>query len=351
MAAVTIKKYARAICALGLMACSAPLMADEDNCNLTFTSAQIDQDLFVPIPSLNEDRDYTMGLFVRFNSCRKGSSWFSGHEVQHFLLDALSITDGNTRFKYSTAFESLTFTPDDLPAEAPVFEDRPYASILQITNNLVAYKNADRAATEVSLSLGVLGLPVSEWVQEGLHQGFRGVFGTEEPFDPEGWDNQISNGGAPTAKLTLTRYFRQSTRADWLDIVYSAGADVGYQTGVNIGFSARFGRLNKAKPVWQTGRDGGYLNERLPGNELYAIVTNRVNFVGYNALLQGQFRSNPHELSASQVDRFVIENSIGIGWQRPKGNWLFVCTRRSAEFDLPERRSHFFCGLNFARTL
>ncbi|UTW56490.1 lipid A-modifier LpxR family protein [Kordiimonas sp. SCSIO 12610] len=324
----------------------------EENCSFKFTSAQVDQDLFLePFPGVNEDRDYTMGLFVRFNSCRKGSSWFSGHEVQHLVLDALSIGDGETQFRYSTAFESLTFTPDDLTAEDPIFEDRPYSSILQVTNNLVAFKNPERSATEVSLSLGFLGLPVSDWVQSGLHQVFRTAFGSEEPFDPEGWDNQISDGGEPTAKLSLTWFHRQNVSADWVDIIYSAGANLGYQTGANVGLSARFGRVNKAKPVWQTDRAGGYLTKKSLEDEFYAIVTNKINFVGYNALLQGQFRSNPHDLSSSQIQRFVFENSIGIGWQNDKSDWLFSCTRRTSEFDLPERRTHFFCGLNFARSL
>jgi hypothetical protein len=351
MTRATIKKYFLSAYALWYICLSIPLTAD-DNCSFKFTGAQIDQDLFLePIPGANEDRDYTMGLFVRFNSCRKGSSWFSGHEAQHLLLDALSISDAQTQFKYNTVFESLTFTPDNLAAEDPVFEDRPYSSILQVTNNLVAFKNSARSATEASLSLGFLGLPVSEWAQLGIHQALRGITGGEEPVDPEGWDNQISNGGEPTAKLTLTWFYRQNLHANWVDIVYSTGANIGYQTGVNLGVSARFGLLNKAKPVWQTDHAGGYLTKRSPERELYAIFTNRVNFVGYNALLQGQFRSNPHELSTSEIERFVFENSLGIGWQNNKSDWLFSCTRRTSEFDLDERRSHFFCGLNFTRSL
>jgi hypothetical protein len=126
---------------------------------------------------------------------------------------------------------------------------------------------------------------------------------------------------------------------------------VGYQTGANLGLSARFGLLNKKKPVWQTDRAGGYLTKRSPERELYAIFTNKVNFVGYNALLQGQFKSNPHDLSASQIERFVFENSVGIGWKNEKSDWLFSCTRRTSEFDLTERRNHFFCGLNFTRSV
>lgn len=351
MPTVSGPKYCRYISVLCFMAFSTPLIADDD-CAFKLAGAQIDQDLFLePIPGVNEDRDYTMGLSIRFNSCRKGSSWFSGHEVQHLLLDVLSIGDAQTQFQYSTAFESFTYTPDDLPAEGPVFEDKPYSSILQVTNNLVAFKNAGRSATEVSLSLGFLGLPVSEWTQVALHQTLRSITGSEEPFNPEGWNNQISNGGEPTAKLRLTWFYRQDLRAEWLDLVYSTGLDIGYQTGANVGVTARFGLLNKQKPVWQTGRSDGGLTQSSHNQEFYGILSNRVNFVGYNALLQGQFKSNPHELSASEIERFVFENSIGIGWQNERSDWLFSCTRRSSDFDLAERRPHFFCSLNFARSL
>lgn len=351
MATSPPSRYRAYMVAFWLMVFSTPLVAD-DGCGLTFTGAQLDQDLFLdPIPGANEDRDYTMGLFIRFNSCRTASNWFSGHEAQHLLLDALSIGDAQTKFRYSTAFESFNYTPDDLSAEDPLFEDRPYSSILQVTNSVVAFKNAERSATEVSLSLGFLGLPVSEWTQAGFHYAVRTVFRSEEPFDPQGWDNQISNGGEPTAKLAVNWFHRQNVRANWLDIIYSTGANIGYQTGANVGFSARFGLLNKQKPVWQSGRASGTQINKSPERELYGILTNRVNFVGYNALLQGQFKSNVHDLSASEVERFVFENSIGVGWKNERNDWLFSCTRRSAEFNLPERRAHFFCGLNFARLL
>lgn len=330
---------------------SGPLLAD-DECGLTLTSAQLDQDLFLePFPGVNEDRDYTMGLFFRFSSCRNAANWFSGHEIQHFLLGLLPIGNAETQHAYSTAFESLTYTPEDLPAVDPVFEDKPYSSILQVTNSLMAFENEVRSATEVSLSIGFLGLPISEWTQTALHQLLRSTTGSEEPFDPNGWNNQISNGGEPTAKLALTWYYRQDVRANWLDLVYSAGATAGYQTGAHVGATARFGLLNKQKPVWQTGVASGYATKKGPGRELYGILSNRINFVGYNALLQGQFKSNPHELSPSEIERFVFENTLGIGWQNERNDWLFSCTRRSSDFDLAERRSHFYCSLGFTRLL
>lgn len=351
MATGTAPRWCRCIPVLCCLVFSTPLMADDD-CALKLAGVQIDQDLFLePFPGVNEDRDYTMGLFFRFNSCRKASSWFSGHEVQHALLNMVSIGDTQTQYQYSTAFESLTYTPDDLTAEEPVFGDKPYSSILQVTNNVVAFKNEARSATEVSLSIGFLGLPISEWTQRLLHQAVRSAADSEEPFDPEGWNNQISNGGEPTAKLALTWFYRQDIRADWLDLVYSTGATIGYQTGVNVGVTARFGLLNKEKPVWQTGLSGGYLTKQTRRQELYGIISNRLNFVGYNALLQGQFKSNPHELSSSEIERFVFENTLGIGWQSERSDWLFSCTRRSSDFNLAERRPHFFCSLNFARAL
>lgn len=351
MATRLVPEWGRSIIALSLLAVSIPVMAD-DECGMSLVSAQIDQDLFLePFPSVNEDRDYTMGLFFTFASCRNSSSWFSGHEVQHFLMDMLPVGGSQTQYLYSTAFESVTFTPDDLTATAPVFEDKPYSSVLQVTNSLVAFKNKARSATEVSLSIGFLGLPISEWTQTALHQIVRSAAASEEPFDPKGWNNQISNGGEPTAKIGLRWFYRQDMQPDWLDLVYSAGASVGYQTGANVGVTARFGLLNKQKPVWQTGTTGAYLTRRGTGREIYGVFSNRLNFVGYDALLQGQFKNNPHELSASEIERFVLESTVGIGWQNERSDWLFSCTRRSSDFDLAERRAHFFCSLGFTRSL
>ena len=89
----------------------------------------------------------------------------------------------------------MAFTPSDVLDPRPIQNDRPYASLLFTSNGRVQV-SGDRSAWTSSLSVGLLGLPLSGELHKGVHK----VTGSDPP---RGYDHQISAGGEPTARCRL----------------------------------------------------------------------------------------------------------------------------------------------------
>ena len=337
------------------------------------TSVHLDQDLFAPH---NEDRNYTMGL--RF-------AW-AGEDAQHQMFNTfgmLNRLDGMTgldhgadeqRTGYAVAFGNSAFTPDELRAREPIFDDRPYASLLYAASSTVVVDNGNSGSARGSkLVVGVLGLSISEWVQTKIHVANRSISGGQTPYDPKGWHNQISDGGELTAMYQRSWMRRLPASSQWLDGAASCDISVGYYTAASCSVVGRWGRLEKTDAFWTMLEDVNpqadanslfSLDHREDGallaidhhaprlREWYVLVGVRSRFIGYNELLQGGFRRSAHTLDGGDIERIVHEVSLGVNLTF--GNyrrWMFTCTRRSSEHRLAQHRSHEWCGINYFRPL
>src|SRR5690606_3010381 len=116
------------------------------------------------------------------------------------LSRALDWVDRKTSFRparpgdeSARSFEAglLLFTPQDLTAEEPLYDDRPYANLAYVSSSHLTHDRSSRVAYQSSLTVGALGMP---WV-EPLHRAVHGAFGSQEP---NGYAHQISDGGEPT---------------------------------------------------------------------------------------------------------------------------------------------------------
>ena len=353
------------LCVLVLLIAGQPpsLFANDPHCEdsgCTF-AVHLDQDLFLPVPSLNEDRNYTMGLMVSHTG--KGPQKYAklGFTVLDMMNYVLRLTPAGVEGKYySSSFALSAYTPDELESRDPIFDDRPYSSLITISGTEIYSLNTANRAIETTLTLGVLGLPLVEWGQRGLHYLFRQTTGEEEPFDPRGWDNQVSDGGEPTALYKVAFHDRFALpRYPNLDITWSVDASVGYYTAASAGFVVRYGMLDKSYPVWAVNHGANAqgnsnrmpMQGRKPTKQYYALFGNRFNLSAYNALLECQFRDSAHCLTDSQTRDFIMETSLGVGMTFGADNkydFLWTCNRRSSEHRLATRRSHLWCGVNLA---
>ena len=88
---------------------------------------------------------------------------------------------------------------------------------------------------------------------------------------------------------------------------------LGYQTNASFGFSGRLGQI--ASPFWTIPYDpinrGNFLPS-LGGEEWYLWAAYRARLVGYDALLQGQFRDSVLTYDASDIERLVHEGGAGL---------------------------------------
>lgn len=346
------------------MSLTVEVRASDENCQYGFASVHLDQDLFLEIFPLvdsfpkafveNEDRDYTMGLAVSAYTCPNSGLFLP----QQALSDVLFETDGRNK-SYITTLGYNAYTPDQLNTSDPIFDDRPYASILYLTNNFILSAEDNNSSVETSLTIGFLGLGIGKTVQTWIHQKNRENTGLETPYDPLGWHNQIADGGQPTAMLSIANYQRLTPKLlsqnRYVDVVVSGEAQLGYSTNLSAGLMGRFGWFRQNLPVENVIRQGGYQYSSIKENssygekwELYGFAGIRLHAVAYNALLQGQFGENVHTLSASQVKNFIYDYTIGAGLTYKKARLQLYCSTRSSEHYLTTQRSHSWCGTNFS---
>ena len=327
--------------------------AGEYGSELTNSGWQInaDNDLFT---GQSTDRDYTGGLALTL----------SGKRVQEYLLsiDAWrSGIDGLIMFPHlyqwsdymtfhSQQYGLTLFTPEDINSVAPVYDDRPYASLFFLSNTEFTVVPEKNTAYVSILSIGFLGLDLAEDVQRGLHS-------LTDSDVPGGWQYQVSSGGEPTVMLTygLQNKLYSSNRQQ-LKLEYET--NLGFITDVNAGFSWRWGRINS--PWWAFNPyQSKYMQQSMPvfssnraehRDEFYLWAGGRLNLRIYNALLQGQFRHSEVTVSSDNMEHLVAEYWFGVTREFAKKYYAsFFIRGHSNEFKGPSARSAAWGGLIFSR--
>ncbi len=306
----------------------------------------LDQDLY--IPGVNEDRDYTMGLAVEFFWQGKGlyvmdplvqriGEWFGLHQP----------TDTVER---SFMLGTVNYTPDDLSVRTPIFDDRPYTSLIYLSNKRV--RANPEVAAGVEFRVGVLGTGIARNVQSTFHRWWREAVDSNEPVEPRGWNHQISDGGELTGRVRMA-YSKRLLGGDagplnW-DLAGTSSLSVGYQTNATLGLTIRTGRLGSS--FWTVPFDpinrGAFLPSR-SNSEWYLWAGYRARLVGYDAMLQGQFRNSTVTVEHDEMERIVHEGAIGLTAAWKPIQVTFVVNAKTAEISPGgARRNHYWGGTYF----
>ncbi|HEC07349.1 MAG TPA: lipid A deacylase LpxR family protein [Thiolapillus brandeum] len=298
------------------------------------------------------DRDYTGGLAFTWSGARAQQNpvsldkWRAG-------IDRLTGFGNLYRSSEHVSFHSqqagmTLFTPDDIESRAPVYDDRPYASLFFLSNTEFTVQPEADIAWLSRLSVGFLGLGLAEDVQGVLHA----VTGSDTP---NGWQNQISAGGEPTFLLTCAMQNKLHASNTWqLKTEYEA--NLGFITDINAGFTWRWGRIRS--PWWSFNPyQSKYIQQSMPvfssrgrKNEFYLQAGARLNLRLYNALLQGQFRDSAVTIGSGDLRHLLAEYWLGATLEFGKAYYASVFLRGlSSEFRGPGSRNAAWVGLVFAR--
>lgn len=302
----------------------------------------------------NQDRNYTGGLGLQ-----AGGDWVNRAYLAKPLDGVDRLTgvgrkhDARTRRFTNFMFTGTAFTPDSLNTKDPVFDDRPYASLLALTTAHQSVDDNGKSIWTSQLSIGVLGLSLLGDVQASIHRGSRSRCRCDRPYHPQGWLNQISDGGEPTAlyKVAYEQLLWESAELGnrWFQASGGWELNGGYYTNVAGSLLGRIGLINSE--FWEFNHNPmNSVNQRVGesrGSPIEAFVfgASRPRLVAYNALLQGQFRESVHTLSGSDIRRALVEYETGIavsarfGENRFGLTWVYVAGR-TAEFKGPMERTH-----------
>ncbi len=308
MATATWVKNA-AIAALATTILLSPRAHAQDEVEYTGVRVQLDNDLFA---GGERDRDYTGGLAISISGTAARDGFLSLDPVLA-RIDALSGGEP-AQVHHARQIGLIAFTPKDIAVREPINDDRPYASLLFISNGRVRVDADQRHAWSSNLTVGVLGLSLSERLQSAIHD----VVGSDQP---RGYDHQISAGGEPTARYSLARHMLWiANPSGTIDVKTTVQGSVGYLTEASAGLSMRIGRFDS--PWWSFAPElTDYIAAPVPAvsnrgrPEHYVFAGVRVKARAYNAFLQGQFRHSDVRYSASELEPIVAEAWLGFVMQ------------------------------------
>jgi len=294
----------------------------------------IDQDLFVPFA--NEDRDYTMGVAFEF-FWAKDKGLYPFDNLVRETAELLGMKGTEDNIVYSFMLGTLAYTPDDLSDTQPIYDDRPYSSLIYLSNKRVRADNKNAIAAEVLL--GLIGTNFSRDMQSGFHSLYRDIAGTTEPVEPQGWAHQISNGGELTMRLRLSNSRLQFSEPGLWDLATTVGLSLGFQTNMSASIAFRLGHIKS--PFWSIPYDpvsrGNFLPAP-PKSEWYFWSAIRGHLVGYDVLLQGQFKDSDVEFSSDEIEHFVYDAAMGFTIGFEKSQLTFSANMKSADLKLTTRK-------------
>jgi hypothetical protein len=308
----------------------------------------------------DRDFDYTGGAAVTFAGRRARDWWFSLDPIIS-ALDPLvpSQSDPDLFRLHALQVGLIAFTPDDLNNHDPLPLDRPYASLLFVSNSRMFIRDPAAPVYETAFTLGVLGLDAAKAIQRGIHTGLN------QDRVPEGWNHQISDGGEPTLRFVWARQSLLASdfqsRDTEYEVKWRTEVSAGYLTEASVALSGRWGVLNT--PWWSfTPERADYISQPSPvvGNairdgvrELYLWGGLKVRARAYNAFLQGQFKDSTVEVDSSRVEWLIGEAWAGVTWQLSRQYRVgYVVRYQTREIkDGPASRDLLWAGLVFSRDL
>jgi hypothetical protein len=267
---------------------------------------QIDNDLFA---GGERDRDYTGGMAITLSGARARAGLLSLDPLLAKLDGLLTGKVGRNTY-HARQLGLMVFTPADTITHEVQQDDRPYASLLFISNGRVRVDADERSAWYSSFTFGVLGLPLTEQLHDTVHK----AVGSEAPG---GYDYQISRGGEPTARYALARQTLWiADPSGNLDVKTTIEGSVGFLTEASAAISMRVGRFDT--PWWSFAPElTDYIGAPVPVEarqqqpELYFFVGARIKARAYNAFLQGQFRDSEVTYSYGEIEPIIAEAWMG----------------------------------------
>ena len=202
------------------------------------------------------------------------------------------------KMKYGLALDHYAFTPVHIAEHGILYGDRPYAGCISINSFRIATDEKKRRQISTSLVLGLIG-PATQWkpVQTFLHK-----YLIAAP-QPQGWDHQIRNDLILNYKVNLEKNI---VGEDFFMLNGNAEAVAGTMNDkLSAGLSVMIGRMNDP-----------YKSATISDTKwrLYLFGYSFISAVGYDATLQGGMfnKKSPYTLSASEINRFTLQNQIGL---------------------------------------
>lgn len=274
-----------------LLSCSSVSLAQLTDNSSTFRKINhnsyfrfhYDNDFFT-----KSDEYYTQGITLEYVH----------PSIQRFVLSKLLWRPWKSTVQSGISLNLIAYTPTSILSDTILNKERPFDANISLKIFMIQADEAGRQQVSTALSIGILGpAALGNEIQTGIHRWLKNPL-------PHGWQFQIKNDIILNYQLN----YEKQLLADAGNFLLNAATETRLGTlndklAGGINFMA--GRFNKRfKPV-------NYADRK---TEYYFFAQTRLNFVGYDASLQGGVfnRNSPYTIAAKDITRVTFQADAGV---------------------------------------
>lgn len=256
-----------------------------------------------------QDRYYTNGLFINFRHA----------------TDQQKLSNSLEKVTYEISAGQKMYNPISGYSPKLATQDRPFAGYLYAGANVNLFYKKE-SILKFGLELGTVGPnALGEDAQKLLHKivGF---------YEIKGWEYQIKN--EPTINLTtqFTKLLGRS-QAYKSDLSLESYVNIGTTfSGAGIGILLRSGDINQLFNSAYTNSQvsNNSKTERLVNNEYFFYAKPQLNFIAYDATIQGSMFNKDSPVTF-ETKPLVFAQQLGLNYSTPRFTFDFGLTFKSKE--------------------
>ena len=254
----------------------------------------------------SSDENYTQGYSfeVVLNALRKNP------------LNAILLNDSDASQQFGLSLDHIGYTPFRIGSPDIQFGDRPFASALMLKSFKINTNETRKSRLISAVRLGIIGpAAFGKEMQVGIHEATGNTI-------PLGWKYQIKNDAIVNYEVIYQKEIVAIPQH--FSLQYEASANFGtLNTNVSGSLVAMAGVFNTP-----------FSNQRNHKFQIYIFSKPQVNFVGYDATLQGGLfnRKSPYTIKTSNVERIVGQHNFGMVIQTKTLYFEYTTTDITKEF-------------------
>ncbi|WP_432670884.1 lipid A deacylase LpxR family protein [Flavobacterium sp. SM2513] len=231
-------------------------------------------------------------------------------------LNTFLLNDANASQQYGLSLDHIGYTPFTIGSPDVQYGDRPFASAIMLKSFKINTNEDKKSRLISALRFGLIGPGAfGKEMQVGIHEATGNTI-------PQGWQNQIKNDAVLNYEVIYQKEIFEIPH--YFSLQYEASANVGtLNTNASVGVVAMAGLFNNP-----------FLNTNQRRFQVYIYSKPQVNFVGYDATLQGGLfnRKSPYTIGSSDIERLVGQHSFGLIIQTKTLYFEYTSTDITREF-------------------
>ena len=217
--------------------------------------------------------------------------------IKKFPLSKLLWKPYKSAPQYGIAFNLFGYTPTSIASDSILYGDRPFNANITVKTFLIQADEVHRQQIAAAYTIGVMGpAGLGFEIQDNIHRWLKNPL-------PHGWQQQIKNDIILNYQLNYEKQLLAAGNNFLLNTTAEARAGT-LNDKLSGGFNFMAGLFNKRfMPVIKKAKA-----------EYYLYGQSRVNFIGYDASMQGGLfnRKSPYTTAAYDITRVTFQADAGV---------------------------------------